>query len=481
MPSGSVTDSGVGKQIYIGGEWTSSSGAESIPVINPATEEVIAYVPSGSVDDADRAVEAARRAFEDWSLTSPTARGKYAAEIADVLHGRAEEIADIVSAEVGTPRRPAVESQVNSAISTMRSYAALARTYLWEERIGQTVVVRAPVGVVVAITPWNFPVSLVIEKVAPALVAGCPVILKPSEVAPLSAWMLAEAADAAGLPAGVFNLVSGRGPVVGEALVRNPNVDMVSFTGSTRAGKRILELSAGHVGRHVLEMGGKSANIVLDDADLDKALPAAVKTCFFNSGQVCVAPTRLLAPRSVYDEVVERVREIAESVSVGNPADAVDIGPVVSDAQRARVREYIQVGIDEGARLVTGGTEPPEGLGTGYYVRPTVFADVENSMRIAREEIFGPVLSIIAYDDEADAIRIANDSPYGLSGGVWSSDRSRAERVARALRTGMVRINGGTLARGAPFGGFKQSGIGRAKGVFGLDEYVEVQSISHPA
>jgi acyl-CoA reductase-like NAD-dependent aldehyde dehydrogenase len=338
-----------------------------------------------------------------------------------------------------------------------------------------------PVGVVVAISPWNFPLNQAVDKIAAALVAGCPVILKPSEMTPLSSYAFAEAAQDAELPAGVFNLVMGDGPTIGEALVCHPDVDMISFTGSTAVGKRIAAIAAERVARVALELGGKSATIILDDAELGKAIPASVKACFLNSGQACVALSRLLVPRSLYAEVVARTKAVAETYTVGDPATEVKLGPLVSAAQRDRVRSYIERGVAEGATLVTGGPEAPDGLATGFYVQPTVFADVDNSMTIAREEIFGPVLSIIAFDDDDDAVRIANDSPYGLSGAVWSSDLERAERVARRIRTGMVKINaGGGRGKGTPFGGFKQSGIGREKGRFGIDEFVEIQTVDRP-
>ncbi|MGH8995966.1 MAG: aldehyde dehydrogenase family protein [Acidimicrobiales bacterium] len=467
-------------KIFIGGRWVDSEGSGKIAVVNPATEQVIAEVPEGTPGDADRAVAAAREAFETWGATPPGERGKYLGRMADVLGARADELAATISAEVGMPLRVAPIMQVAGPLAHMASHADLAEEFPWEEQIGENVVVRAPVGVVAAITPWNFPLNQVVNKVAPAILAGCTVVLKPSEVAPLTAWALAEAAEEIGLPPGVFNLVSGFGPVVGEALVKHPQVDMVSFTGSTRAGKQIAGLAADSVKRLALEMGGKSANIILDDANLDEALVAGVRACYVNSGQICVALSRMLVPRSRYDEIVEKVRGIAESVTVGDPQTDVQIGPLVSSTQRDRVRSYIDKGVAEGARLVTGGSEPPEGLSTGYYVRPTVFADVDNSMTIAQEEIFGPVLTVIAYEDDDDAVRIANDTIYGLSGAVWSGDPKRAERVARRLRTGTVRVNQGGRGRGAPFGGFKQSGLGRESGKFGLEEYVELQTISIP-
>jgi aldehyde dehydrogenase (NAD+) len=467
-------------KIFVDGAWIASESTETIPVINPATEAVIAEVPAGTPGDADKAVRAARQAFEAWGATPAAERGKYLGRIADVLSARADELASTISAEVGIPLKLANMMQVAGPLAHLAWHAELAEEFPWEERIGGNLVVRAPVGVVAAITPWNFPLNQVINKIAPAILTGCTVVLKPSEVAPLTAWAIAEAAEEVGLPPGVFNLVSGAGPVIGEALVRHPQVDMVSFTGSTRAGKQIAAIAADSVKRVALEMGGKSANIILDDANLDEALASGVRSCYANSGQICVALSRMLVPRDRYEEIVDKVKEIAEAVTVGDPQSDVQIGPLVSSAQRDRVRSYIEKGVAEGARLVTGGAEAPEGLPTGYYVRPTVFADVDNSMTIAQEEIFGPVLTVIPYEDDDDAVRIANDTIYGLSGAVWSSDPARAERVARRLRTGMVRVNTGGRGRGAPFGGFKQSGIGRETGRFGLDEYVELQSISIP-
>jgi acyl-CoA reductase-like NAD-dependent aldehyde dehydrogenase len=465
-------------QIYIDGAWAPSASSTTIPVINPATEEVIAAMPAGTAGDADRAVTAARRAFESWSAIAPAERVKYLTAVGDALAARSDELTELISAEMGMPRKQTAAFQVQGAVAKVAAYTEAAQGYAWEEPGDGATVVRQPVGVVAAITPWNAPLSIALDKVVPALLAGCTVVLKPSEVAPLNAWLLAEASHEADLPPGVFNLVSGEGPTVGEALVSHPEVDMISFTGSTRAGTRIATLAAGRSARVLLEMGGKSANIVLADADLDQALKPSVMTCFANSGQICTAPTRLLIDRSRYPEAVERIKAIAEQVSVGDPGRDVDLGPLVSAAQRDRVRGYIEKGIAEGARLVTGGPEPPEGLKQGFFVRPTVFADVTNSMAIAREEIFGPVLCVIAYDDEDDAVRIANDTRYGLSAMVWSSDLDLADRVARRLRAGAVRINGQKAGPNAPAGGFKQSGIGRTNGRFALDEYVEIQAIA---
>jgi acyl-CoA reductase-like NAD-dependent aldehyde dehydrogenase len=360
----------------------------------------------------------------------------------------------------------------------MGSYAKLLGEFPFEEKIGNAQVVKEPVGVVGCITPWNFPLHQVVAKVAPALAAGCTVVLKPSEIAPLTAFILAEMIDDTGLPAGVFNLVTGYGPVVGEAMASHADVDMISFTGSTRAGKRVSELAARTVKRVSLELGGKSANIILDDADFEKAVANGVGNCYFNSGQTCSALTRMLVPRSRHDEAVAIAKRVAESFTVGDPtAGKYKLGPLVSAAQRERVVNYIRKGIAEGATLVAGGAEMPEGLTKGYFVRPTVFANVRNDMAIAQEEIFGPVLSIIPYEDDDDAVRIANDTIYGLAGGVWSGDPERAKRVARRLRTGQVEINGGKFNPLAPFGGYKQSGNGRELGKYGLEEYLEVKAM----
>jgi acyl-CoA reductase-like NAD-dependent aldehyde dehydrogenase len=344
--------------------------------------------------------------------------------------------------------------------------------------VGNSLVVREPVGVVGCITPWNYPLHQIAAKVGPALAAGCTVVLKPSEVAPLNAFVLAEVVQQVGLPPGVFNLVTGYGPVVGEALASHPGVDMISFTGSTRAGKRVSELGAQTVKRVHLELGGKSASVVLDDADFEKAVAGSVRACYANSGQTCSAHTRLLVPKSRRDEAVAIAKKAAESYTVGDPVEGKSrLGPLISATQRDRVRSYIKKGVEEGATLVTGGPDAPEGLSKGYYVKPTVFADVRNDMTIAQEEIFGPVLSIIAYEDENDAVRIANDTIYGLAGGVWSGDAERAKRVARKLRTGQVDINGGNFNLFAPFGGYKQSGNGRELGKFGLEEFMELKSL----
>jgi aldehyde dehydrogenase (NAD+) len=435
-------------------------------------------VPEGTPDDVDRAARAARAAFESWSRTSVDERAKYLSRVTEAIQSRMDEIATLVSGEVGMPKQLSLLIQAGLPMMSFMNTAQLLADYAFEEQVGNSLVVREPVGVVGCITPWNYPLHQLAAKVAPALGAGCTVVAKPSEVAPLNAFVLAEIFDEIGLPAGVFNLVTGYGSVVGEAIVSHPEVDMVSFTGSTRAGKRVSELAAQTVKRVTLELGGKSPNVILDDADFERAVVDGVSKAFLNSGQTCSALTRMLVPRSRLDEVEDIAVRAAESYTPGDPfAEGTRLGPLVSDVQRERVRGYIQKGIDEGAKLLTGGVEPPEGLDQGYFVRPTVFSGVESSMTIAQEEIFGPVLSIIPYEDDDDAVRIANDTIYGLAGGVWSGDVDRAQAVARRIRTGQVEINGGNFNVMAPFGGFKQSGHGRELGKFGLEEYLETKSL----
>jgi betaine-aldehyde dehydrogenase len=465
-------------KLYIGGEWTPASGKGSFEVLNSSTEEVLATIPAGDAKDVDRAVRAARAAFEGWSQTPPADRAAYLTKIQEGLMARNAEIATAIASEVGMPLPLATAIQAGLPTLTFGSAAHLAATYEYEEKSGNSVVVREPVGVVGAITPWNYPLHQVAAKVALAMGAGCTVVLKPSEIAPLSAFILAEIIDAARLPRGVFNMVTGDGPTVGEAIASHPEIDMVSFTGSTRAGKRVSEVAAGTVKRVALELGGKSANIILDDADFEKAVKAGVQSCYLNSGQTCSAHTRMLVPRAKHDEAVAIAKVAAEKFTPGNALEPTTrLGPLVSKAQQERVRGYIKAGVAEGATLVTGGAEQPEGLDKGFFVRPTVFANVKNSMKIAQEEIFGPVLCIIPYDSEDDAVKIANDSVYGLAGGVWSKDEARAQRVARRIRTGQIDINGGSFNPTAPFGGFKQSGRGREYGKWGFEEFLEVKSI----
>ena len=465
-------------KLYIDGAWVASTGSGTIDVVNSTTEEVIASVPEGTPEDVDRAVKAAKKAFGPWSQTDREERGKYLQRITEGLQARSAEIAQTVAQEVGMPLNLSMIIQAGLPAMTFGSMAQVVDSFAFEEQVGSSLVVREPVGVVGAITPWNYPLHQIAAKVAPALAAGCTVVLKPSEVAPVNAFILAEIIDEVGLPAGVFNLVTGVGPVVGEAIAAHPDVDMVSFTGSTRAGRRVSELASQTVKRVTVELGGKSPNIILDDADMAKAVPDGVGKAFLNSGQTCSALTRMLVPRSKLAEVEQLAVKAAETFTPGDPfGDKTRLGPLVSAVQRERVRNYINKGVEEGAKLLTGGAEAPEGLDKGYFVRPTVFSDVRTDMTIAQEEIFGPVLSILPYDTEEEAIEIANDTIYGLAGGVWSGDPDRAKKVARQIRTGQVEVNGGSFNPLAPFGGYKQSGNGRELGSFGLEEYLEVKSL----
>ncbi len=465
-------------QLYIGGAWVEPAGAGTIEVINSATEEVMGRIPEGTPADVDAAVAAARDAFDSWSTTPLQVRSELLGAVGAQLAERSGEIAALVAQELGMPLALSTAIQAGLPTMTFSSMPGLIEEVAWEERIGNSLVVREPIGVVGAITPWNYPLHQIAAKVAPALAAGCTVVLKPSEVVPLNAFVLAEIMDEVGMPAGVFNLVTGTGPVVGEAIAGHPGVDMVSFTGSTRAGRRVSEVAAATVKSVALELGGKSANVILDDADLQKAVTDGVGKCFLNSGQTCSALTRMLVPRAKLAEAEAIAGAVAAAFTPGDPfGEGTVLGPLVSDAQRDRVRGYIARGVEEGARLVTGGAEAPEGLDTGYFVAPTVFSDVSNDMTIAQEEIFGPVLSLIPYDTEDEAVAIANDSPYGLAGGVWSGDEERATAVARRIRTGQVEINGGAFNPLAPFGGFKQSGHGRELGRYAIEEFLGVKSL----
>jgi acyl-CoA reductase-like NAD-dependent aldehyde dehydrogenase len=463
-------------RFYIGGEWVEPAGTGKLDVVDSATETVFATVPEGIREDIDRAVAAARAAFPRWWGTPAPARGEMLSRVADLLEQRRDEIADAISRELGMPRTQSAPIQVGSGIATFRMAAGLAATYEFEQQ-GESLVIREPIGVVGAITPWNYPLNQVGAKAAYALAAGCTIVLKPSEVTPVSVYMLAEALDAAGLPPGVFNLVTGLGPVVGERLAGHPDVDMISFTGSTAAGKRVAAVAAQTVKRVALELGGKSANVLLDDADFPSAVAAGIAACYLNAGQTCSALTRMIVPRSRLAEVVELARKEASQYIVGDPfADGTRMGPLVSGAQRERVRGYIRQGISEGATLVTGGPDAPSGLDRGYFVEPTVFSDVAADMCIAQEEIFGPVLVIMPYDTVDEAIEIANSTAYGLSGGV-SGSPERAMEVARRLRTGQVRLNRARPVRSAPFGGYKESGNGREHGRFGLEEFLETKAV----
>lgn len=454
--------------MYIDGAWRPADGPDSIEVVNPVDERVIALVPAGTASDVDAAVRAARAALPGWAATPPAARAARLAALRDALAAREDEIAETVTAELGSP--PAFSRAVHAAlpITVAGTYADLAATHSFEERTGNSTVHLEPVGVVGAITPWNYPLHQIVAKAAPALAAGCTVVLKPAEDTPLVAQLFAEAAHAAGLPAGVLNLVTGLGAVAGQALVEHPGVDLVSFTGSTAVGRRIGALAGAALKKVALELGGKSANVILPGADLARAVNVGVANVMSNSGQTCSAWTRMLVHRDRYEEAVGLAATAA--AKYGDR-----IGPLVNADQLARVRGYIEKGVAEGARLVAGGTEPPRA--TGYFVSPTVFADVTPEMTVAQEEIFGPVLSILRYEDEEDALRIADSTVYGLAGAVWAGDEARAVAFARRMQTGQVDINGGRFNPLAPFGGYKQSGVGRELGTHGLAEFLQTKSL----
>ncbi|MBI3373249.1 MAG: aldehyde dehydrogenase family protein [Betaproteobacteria bacterium] len=464
---------------YINGQWVATGAKEMIEVHDAGTGEVMGKVPAGGESDIDAAVRAARAAFDSWSQLPVAKRAEYLAKISAGLKQRAEETAKVIAQEVGMPIKLSGRIQAGLPVMIFGNYAKIAGEFQFEEKVGNSLVVRDPVGVVGAITPWNYPLHQIALKVAPALAAGCTVVLKPAEIAPFNAFILADVVHEVGLPPGVFNLVTGFGPVVGEALVRHPEVDMISFTGSTRAGKRVSEVAALMVKRVTLELGGKSASVILDDADLAAAVKGTVSNCYLNSGQTCTAFTRMLVPESKYAEARAIAAEVARTFTPGDPmSETSRLGPLSSRIQLERVRGFIIKGIEEGAELVTGGAEAPEGVAPGgYFVKPTVFGKVDPKSTIGQEEIFGPVLSIITYKDEDDAIRIANDTIYGLAGGVWSKDEARAQRVARRMRAGQIDINGGPYNINAPFGGFKQSGHGREAGRYGLEEFLEYKSL----
>ena len=464
-------------RIFINGEWVPSTGAGTITVINPVTEEVTATIPAGSAEDVDRAARAAADAFPAWSRTSVDERLAVLHELAKLTEARADEITNAIVSEIEQPASIAAVAQAAGAVEDLTSIAESLPEVVWDEQVGHTVVSRDAAGVVGAITPWNGPMRMVCMKAGAALAAGCTVVLKGTEVAPLSSFIFAEMVAEAGLPAGVFNLVSGDGPVVGEAIVTHPLVDMVSLTGSVRAGTRVMELAARGVKKVALELGGKSANVILEDADLERAINDGIEDAFRNSGQVCGGLSRVLVPRARLAEAEELAVRKAESYVLGDPYDqATTLGPVANATQRRRIRDYIESGLAEGVRLLTGGPEAPEGLDRGFFVRPTVFSG-DNTSRIAREEIFGPVIVIIPFDDEDDAFRIANDTQYGLAGAIWAGEEDRARELARKLRAGRIRINGSPINPRAPHGGFKLSGIGREFGRYGIEEFLEYKAI----
>ena len=470
------------RMFYIDGQWVAPAEARDLDVIDPSTETVCAKISLGSQADTDAAVAAARRAFASWSQTSREERLELLEKLYSLYKARSAEMAEAISTEMGAPMALAQTAQWGAGAGHIKNFIRVLKEYSFEAPLGDHApgnqILHEPIGVCALITPWNWPMNQVALKVVAALAAGCTMVLKPSEIAPLSAMLFAEMIDEAGFPAGVFNLVNGDGPGVGTQLSGHAEVDMVSFTGSTRAGKAISINAADTVKRVSLELGGKGANIVFADAD-EKAVVRGVRHCFMNSGQSCNAPTRMLVERSAYEQAVQTAIDVASKTEVNQASlEGRHIGPVVSDVQFDKIQQLIQQGIDEGARLVAGGTGKPEGMTDGYFVRPTVFADVTNEMTIAREEIFGPVLCIIPFDTEEEAIRIANDSPYGLTHYVQTQDGEKANRVARQLRAGMVQMNGEALGGGAPFGGYKQSGNGREGGPWGLEEFLEVKVVT---
>jgi len=465
-------------QLYIDGKWVQPIGTGSIDVINPATEEIIGKIPVGSKKDIDIAASAARIAFDSWSKSSIETRINILNALSNALKERGEDIAQTITAEVGTPIGYSRVAMVGTPRVVSRSYAKILENFDWEEKVRNSIICKEPIGVCAFITPWNFPLHQIIGKVAPAIAAGCTMILKPSKEAPLSAFILADILHEIGLPSGVFNLVSGHGSEIGNYMSSHPEVDMVSFTGSTGAGISVSEAAATTVKRVTLELGGKSANVALEDADPTLVAKKAIGACHQNSGQTCSALTRLIIPESMSDEVYEIIADKNNSYTVGDPLEeSTRCGPMVSLRQQKSVSKYIESGINEGATLISGGLGMPEGISKGYYVKPTIFANVSPDMKIWKEEIFGPVLVITTYKSEEEALELANDSIYGLSGGVWSKDQERAIEFAKDMRTGQVSVNGGAFNVSAPFGGYKLSGNGRELGAHGLNEFLEIKSI----
>jgi aldehyde dehydrogenase (NAD+) len=466
------------RQFYINGKWVSPNKANDFEVINPATEDPVATITLGAKPDVDQAVTAAKKAFDSYSETPVDSRLEVLRRIITVYQSKSEEMAETISREMGAPISLSRVAQVPAGLAHLKEIVNILEDFQFEELKGTTLLRREPIGVCGLITPWNWPMNQIACKVAPALAAGCTMVLKPSEIAPLSAYLFTQILHEAGVPPGVFNLVNGDGPTVGAAISSHPDIAMVSFTGSTRAGVAVASAAVPTVKRVTQELGGKSANIILEDADFEKAVKHGADACFRNTGQSCDAPTRLLVPRSKIAAAAAVARKAAESTKVGDPfSEGTVIGPLASKSQFDKVQRLIGVGITEGATLVTGGTGRPDGIAKGYFVNPTVFADVRNDMTIAREEIFGPVLCIIPFEDENDAVCIANDTPYGLSGYVTSRDLERARRVAMRIRSGNVHINGARLDFGGCFGGYKQSGNGREWSVAGLEEFLELKAI----
>lgn len=467
------------RQFYINGQWVHPAARHDLPVENPATEQPIAVISQGSREDLDRAVAAARQAFPGYSQTSREQRLQWLEALLAVYMARYEEMAQAISLEMGAPISFSRSDQADCGRGHLKSAIDALRHYPFEQTMGRSCIVREAIGVCGLITPWNWPINQIACKVAPALATGCTLVLKPSEIAPLSAYLFADMVHQAGFPAGVFNLVNGSGPVIGQGLAEHPDIDMLSFTGSTRAGVAVAVAAADTVKRVAQELGGKSPNLLLDDADFDKAVPQGVWLCMENTGQSCNAPTRMLVPEQYYDRVVALAAATADAIAVGRPdREGPHIGPLASREQFDKVQGLIQTALDEGARLVAGGPGKPAGFETGHFARPTVFADVHNRMTIAREEVFGPVLVLIPYRDETEAVAIANDTPYGLAAYIQTGDVVRGRRIARQLRAGMVRINGAPHGYNAPFGGYKQSGNGREWGELGFEDYLEIKAIS---
>lgn len=465
-------------QIYINGKWLDSNSNLTIPVLNPTTGEIIADIPAGNAIDVNMAVDAAYQAFSSWSQKTSNERAQFIDRVAELLLARSDLFAEMITSEVGMPLKLSKMIQVGNAIDSWKHYSQIARDFKYEELVGNSLLVHEPIGVVACITPWNFPLIQITHKIAPALAAGCTVILKPSELAPLNAIALTKIIDEVGFPPGVFNLVMGYGEDVGEAMVSHNKVDMISFTGSTRAGKRVGAIASQSIKRVALELGGKSSSVVLEDADLARAIKGTLNSCFLNSGQTCLAHTRLLIPEGKYDEAKPIILAAVEKMKIGDPfMEGTRLGPVISPTQKDRVVNYINLAKKEGAEVIVGEAKIPDELLSGNFIQPTVLGKVQPNDTVAQEEIFGPVLSIITYKDEEEALKIANNTIYGLGGAVWSNDFDRAMRFARKMRTGQVDVNGAPFNTLAPFGGYKQSGNGREYGLYGFKEFFEIKSI----